>query len=211
MKPKYFHTVLLLIAGSLVMFSLQDDIDAQKRPTRESPGKESERKESERRESQRRERPERHRTAHSHLPRNAVHMEVHKHPYYYHHGVFYRHGPHGYGIARAPLGARIRVLPFGYINLNIGGVPYFYYYGTYYRYLPDEQVYVVVQNPEAGAQEENGIDTVYLVDGSTLEGIYMGGTEDTVQFETNGMVQDIAVTDIVSITFAPPEDDGDYE
>ena len=191
MKRKLLNQALLFIICSFVMFGLQSDINAQKRPTRG--------------------RPERHRTAHSHLPKNSVRMEVHKHPYYYHHGVFYRQGPHGFVIVRAPVGARIGALPFGYINLNIGGIPYFYFYGTYYRYLPDEQVYVVVENPERGTAEENLMDILYLVDGTTLEGIYLGGTEDIVEFETGGLKQDIPITEIVSISFAPTENENDVD
>jgi len=49
---------------------------------------------------------------------------------------------------RPVIGARVRVLPAGYVRVYFGGQPYFHYLGTYYRYCPVERVYVVVEKPQ---------------------------------------------------------------
>jgi hypothetical protein len=128
-------------------------------------------------------------------------------PYFYHHGVFYKEGPKGYIVAKAPVKARITVLPAGYVTVHVGKVPYYYYYGTYYVYDPDEKVYIVTEPPdEAEAVEVLALDKITLADGTTLEGIYMGGTKNIVQFEVEEKIQDILVEEIISITFAPPSE-----
>ena len=48
-------------------------------------------------------------------------------------------------------------------------------------------------------------DTLVLKNGLTLEGRYKGGTEQTIQFETSGKVQEISLTEIKSLTFSVPE------
>jgi hypothetical protein len=107
-------------------------------------------------------------------------------------------------VMRGPIGARVRVLPPGFVSLSIGGTPFFFYYGTYYRLDPVRRDYVVV-NPPPGAPEQQTLDKVNLADGQTISGTYLGGTKSTVQIEVDGKVQEIAVDQIVSIEFAPPE------
>lgn len=46
-------------------------------------------------------------------------------------------------------------------------------------------------------------DTLVLKDGRVLQGTFKGGTDNTVIFEVNGTVQQIAVGDITSLTFSP--------
>lgn len=47
-------------------------------------------------------------------------------------------------------------------------------------------------------------DTVVLKNGLKLEGSYKGGTETIIKFETSGSVQEIAVSEIKSLTFSAP-------
>jgi hypothetical protein len=138
-------------------------------------------------------------------PADRTRLVVGGREYLYARGVFYRSGPAGFLAVRGPLGARIRVLPPGYVTLHFGGVPYFLYYGTYYQFDPAQKVYVVVTAPQ-GAAPPSMFDRVDLVTGETIEGTYLGGTQSTVQMEVNGNVQEIPVDQIISITFAPPSE-----
>jgi hypothetical protein len=140
----------------------------------------------------------------SNLPRERTRVVVGRNEYFYSRGLFYRPGPRGYMVMRGPIGARVRVLPPGFVSLSIGGSPFFFYYGTYYRMDPVRRDYVVV-NPPPGAPEPQTLDKVNLADGQTISGTYLGGTRSTVQIEVDGKVQEIAVDQIVSIEFAPPE------
>mgnify|MGYP000494150401 CR=1 FL=1 len=45
-------------------------------------------------------------------------------------------------------------------------------------------------------------DTLVLKNGLKLEGKFKGGTATTIQFETSGSVQEVALGDIQSITFS---------
>ena len=45
-------------------------------------------------------------------------------------------------------------------------------------------------------------DTLVLKNGLKLQGTYKGGTEDKIQFETSGAVQELAVSEIESISFS---------
>ena len=149
----------------------------------------------------------RHRVEVTRLPRERTRVVVGDREFFYARGVFYRTGSKGFVTVAAPLGARIRVLPIGYLTVRIGAVPYYYYYGTYYRFDPAAKVYTVV-NPPAGVNPPpvNTLDKMELVDGRTLEGTYVGGTKSTVQFEVDGAIQEIPVEQIISIVFAPPGD-----
>ena len=67
--------------------------------------------------------------------------------YHYREGRFYRPGWFGFefAIGSAPIGAVIRILPFGYRTIVIRGAPYYYYDDVYYRPCPSG--YVVVPAP----------------------------------------------------------------
>jgi hypothetical protein len=149
----------------------------------------------------------RHRAEVARLPRERTRVVVAGKEFFYSRGVFYRSGPKGYVTVAAPSGARIRVLPVGYVTIRIGAIPYYYYYGTYYQFDPASKVYTVV-SPPAGAspQAVSTLDKMELVDGRTLEGTFIGGTKSTVQFEVDGAVQEIPIDQIISIVFAPPSD-----
>jgi Family of unknown function (DUF6515) len=141
------------------------------------------------------------------LPPHHYPVVVHGRRYFYGGGFFYRPGRWGYVAIPAPLGARIRVLPFGYMGFRIGPVPYYYFGGVYYRYIPDENVYVVVEKPSgapaATTSSNDNNDKAVLTDGTTLSGVFIGATQDSVQFQVNGEVQNIPITKITSIDFAP--------
>jgi len=125
--------------------------------------------------------------------------------YFYSGGYFYRRGRWGYTVIPAPIGARIRVLPIGFLSFRIGTIPYYYYGGAYYEYIPDQNVYAVVQKPSAApptASTDNE-DKAVLTDGTTLSGIFEGAGADSVQFQVDGQVRSIPITKITSINFAP--------
>ena len=67
------------------------------------------------------------------------------HHYHYHAGVFYRKGPNGFAVVRAPMGAVVARLPAGFLSLVVGGIAYFTFAGVYYRKAPSG--YVVVDVP----------------------------------------------------------------
>ncbi|MBL4755691.1 MAG: hypothetical protein JKY52_19120 [Flavobacteriales bacterium] len=68
--------------------------------------------------------------------------------YHYHNGVFYKpKGAASFYIARAPIGARVKVLPTGHKKVFVGKRPYVYYYGTFYKKAPDTNEYEVVDAP----------------------------------------------------------------
>jgi len=48
-------------------------------------------------------------------------------------------------------------------------------------------------------------DTIVLKDGRVVQGIFKGGTQDVVIFDVNGNIQNVNVTDIVSLTFSRPD------
>jgi hypothetical protein len=48
-------------------------------------------------------------------------------------------------------------------------------------------------------------DTLVLKNGLSLQGKYKGGTETTIMFETSGAVQEVAISEIQSLTFSAPE------
>jgi hypothetical protein len=48
-------------------------------------------------------------------------------------------------------------------------------------------------------------DTLQMKDGRVIQGRFFGGTQASVQFETNGKIQLYAVEDIISVTFTAPQ------
>ncbi len=83
------------------------------------------------------------------LPRTRVTVSVGRDRYYFHGGSFYRLGPRNtYVVVRAPLGARLRDLPPGYVSFVLGSRRYFYLNFAYYLWDPVVRQYVVVDKPE---------------------------------------------------------------
>jgi len=79
------------------------------------------------------------------LPHGYAEVRVGHDNFYYHRGMYYRNGPHGYYVVHAPLGARIRELPPYCSRIFIGGLWYWRYDDVYYRAYDDG--YVVVESP----------------------------------------------------------------
>ena len=117
--------------------------------------------------------------------------------YYYHGGKFYRKNSTGFAVVTGPVGLRIKVLPAGHWTVYVGSVPFYYYYGTYYRFDPDTEEYIVVDAPE----EEEDADVVRMTGGSKLVGRFLGGNEDTIEFNVEGKVYEIPINDVLSISF----------
>lgn len=85
------------------------------------------------------------------LPQRTETIRVGRRDYRYYSGVFYRWMPSGvYVVVDAPLGARVRHLPVGYVSFFLGPRRYFYANFTYYLWNPGDQAYVVVAPPEGG-------------------------------------------------------------
>ena len=118
-------------------------------------------------------------------------------PYYVHNGVWYKNGPAGYTVIRAPRGARLTVLPDGHRTVVIAGIKYFYYYGTYYVYDPSVRDYCVVDAPPSVASN----DVVKMADGDQMSGTFLGGNDETVEFQVGEEIYQLDVSDIVSIHF----------
>jgi uncharacterized protein YgiM (DUF1202 family) len=91
--------------------------------------------------------PPRHGTVIVDLPSGHRTVYVGRSRYFYRSGVFYRHGPSGYVVVRAPVGAVIAAPPAGYGTVVVGGATYYDYNGDYYQYTPGG--YVVVEPPTA--------------------------------------------------------------
>ncbi|WP_444934716.1 DUF6515 family protein [Microbulbifer sp. JTAC008] len=81
------------------------------------------------------------------LPVGHVRVAVGGRPFYYHGGHFYRHGPRGYVVVAAPLGASVVTLPTSAVRVHVGGITYYQYADAYYQWHPATRTYVVVAPP----------------------------------------------------------------
>jgi hypothetical protein len=81
------------------------------------------------------------------LPHGYLDVVVGKEHFYSYRGVFYRRGPHGFMVVRAPRGALLRVLPPHCVRIYAGNVIYYRFGDVYYQQVP--QGYVVVDPPAA--------------------------------------------------------------
>jgi len=79
------------------------------------------------------------------LPAGHRTVYVGRSRYFYRSGVFYRPGPSGYVVVRAPIGAVIAAPPAGCRTVLVGGATYYDYNGDYYQNTSGG--YVVVQAP----------------------------------------------------------------
>jgi hypothetical protein len=84
------------------------------------------------------------------LPAGHRTVYVGRSRYFYGSGVFYKHGPSGYVVIRAPIGAVIAAPPSGCRTVVVGGATYYAYNGDYYQNAPAG--YVVVQAPLVASQ-----------------------------------------------------------
>ena len=96
------------------------------------------------------------------LPRRRRPVVVRDRRYYYHRGMYYRPRPPGYVVVRAPIGARVGVMPPGYISFLIGPRHYFYANLTYYLWEPRRREYVVVEKPE-GIENSQPVTSEFFV------------------------------------------------
>lgn len=76
-------------------------------------------------------------------------------------GLFYKHGPKGYIVAQAPIGATITALPPGSVLVTIDGNLYYTCSGTFYQSTPEG--YVVVSQPVKQVNPEVRIAQELLV------------------------------------------------
>ena len=83
------------------------------------------------------------------LPIGYSEVVVGREHYYEHHGVFYRRGPRGYVVVRAPRGAILRVLPPHCVRIYVGSAVYYRFGDVYYQEAPGG--YVVVDAPVAAS------------------------------------------------------------
>jgi hypothetical protein len=74
-------------------------------------------------------------------------------PYYFHDGIWYRHGGYGFAVIRPPIGLYVNVLPPFYTTVWFGGIRYYYADNVYYRWYPDQSVYIVSE-PPAGSNAD---------------------------------------------------------
>ena len=79
------------------------------------------------------------------LPHGYVDVTVGREHYYSYRGTFYRRGPHGLMVVRAPRGARLRELPPHCARIYVGNVVYYRYGDVFYQ--PMRHGYVVVEAP----------------------------------------------------------------
>ena len=81
------------------------------------------------------------------LPHGYVDVVVGRDHFYSHRGVFYRRGPRGFVVVRAPRGAILRGLPPHCARIYVNNVIYYRYGDVYYQAVP--QGYMVVDPPAA--------------------------------------------------------------
>jgi len=86
------------------------------------------------------------------LPFGYAKVRVGGAKYFYHAGVFYQKGPHGFLVVSPPVGAIIASIPVGFQVVVIGGATYYCYGGTYYQRVPSG--YIVVEAPPGVAVSE---------------------------------------------------------
>ena len=86
------------------------------------------------------------------LPRGYKRAWYKKTPYFYSRGVFYRPGPSGYIVVKAPIGAIVVSLPVGNQRIWVDGSSYYVYGGIFYKRVP--KGFVVAQTPDTVVVDE---------------------------------------------------------
>jgi hypothetical protein len=101
------------------------------------------------------------------------------------------------------IGTHFSYLPRGYISFRIGSFRFFAYQGAYYRYDPTYRSYVVIEKPVIESTYTSTVwDRITLVDGSTIEGVYISGDMDKVVFEVGDALLEIPRSEIKVLAFA---------
>jgi hypothetical protein len=97
----------------------------------------------------------------------------------------------------------VSLLPAGFISFRIGHFRFYAYRGVYYRYDPALRVYVVVHKPRIETWYTASIwDTVTLVDGSTIEGVYLYTENNIVFFEVGDALLEIPISEVKILSLA---------
>lgn len=109
------------------------------------------------------------------LPQGYTDIVVGRDHYYYHRGVFYRPGPHGYFVVRPPRGVIIRELPPHYARVYIGGAWFYRYGDTYYQ--PTPEGYVVVEPPGAVIVAPPAPSTAVPPPAADYQSVWVGDVE----------------------------------
>lgn len=78
--------------------------------------------------------------------------------FFYWDGIFFSTRNGGYVVVSAPIGARVRYLPRGYVSFYIGPTRYFYVNTTYYVWDLPTREYVVVEKPRGAERAMSGAE-----------------------------------------------------
>jgi hypothetical protein len=110
---------------------------------------------------------------------------------------------HSHGFYYPRIGARFSFLPHGHISFRIGDFRFYSYHGVYYRYDPVIRSYIVIEKPPIKTvYQSTKWDRITLMDGSTIEGVYIGGDDETVQFEVGDAILEIPMSEIKVLSFS---------
>lgn len=83
------------------------------------------------------------------LPDGWFEFSIGQDRFYEYRGTFYRHGPGGYVVTRAPRGAVLPHIPAGCVRIYADGIIYFRFGDVYYRQTTGG--YVIVDTPVLGS------------------------------------------------------------
>ena len=82
------------------------------------------------------------------LPRQHRIVSLRGRDYFYGAGRFYERRGARYVVVTAPIGARVRSLPAGFVSFGIGNRRYYYVNATYFLWDNDSEEYEVVEAPD---------------------------------------------------------------
>ncbi|MDH4229662.1 MAG: hypothetical protein OEW11_07960 [Nitrospirota bacterium] len=100
------------------------------------------------------------------LPEDHLRITIGSSLFFFWDGVFFRPQDDVYLVVSAPVGARVRYLPAGYISFYLGPSRYFYVNDTFYLWDSPTREYIVVQKPRgadrAMAQGDGVSDDLFI-------------------------------------------------
>ena len=114
------------------------------------------------------------------LPKASISIRLGNINFRYNSGIFYRPHKHGFVVVKAPIGARIKVLPAGYRRIIIGPTVYFVLHDTYYIHDDKHNEYEVVDEPEKYAEI---VQDSYLKLGTIIKQLPAGSEVEYVNGE----------------------------
>jgi hypothetical protein len=101
------------------------------------------------------------------------------------------------------IGMHVSVLPHGFFSFRIGKLRFYAYRGVYYSWDPALRVYVVVNKPLIETRYTSATwDSITLMDGSTIEGIYRYIENDILFFEVGDALLEIPMSEIKLLSLA---------